>query len=85
MKTYLITQIAYDFGSEHKGFDKPNVPAKLVIEAPHEVSASPIELEDYLANAISDRTGFCVEQFFYKEQKWNTILKTCSFNTDKRL
>jgi hypothetical protein len=69
MKTYLITQIAYDFGSEHRGFDKPDVPTKLVIEAPQEITASPIELEDYLANAISDRTGFCVEHFTFKKQK----------------
>lgn len=64
MKSYLITQIVYDFGDEHNGFMKPSVPSELVLEAPNEITTD--ELEDYLANEISDKTGFCVDCFVFK-------------------
>jgi hypothetical protein len=63
---YKINTIAYDLGSEWKGFNKPVLPDCLIIEnVPKEVADSPIELEAYLADKISDHTGFCVEHFFF--------------------
>ena len=66
-KNYEVSKIRYDYGSENCGFSKPELPSCLIIEdVPSDVSNSPIELEDYLANEISNKTGFCVETFLFK-------------------
>lgn len=64
---YEINEICYDFGSEDTGFSQPRLPYSIIIEdVPQKIANEPIELEDYLAKAISDRTGFCVECFNFK-------------------
>jgi len=67
---YEINEICYDFGSEDTGFSQPRLPYSIIIEdVPQEIAENGIELEDYLANAISDHTGFCVECFNFKPIK----------------
>ena len=73
MKTtnYKVYNIEYDLSGEWSGDVKPDLPRSLIIEdvpSDHPEFAHG-NLEDYLANAISDRTGFCVEYFDYHENK----------------
>jgi hypothetical protein len=67
MKTYLTYDIKYDFsGGEWSGFSQPKLPQKILIDVPDEIASEPMVLEDYLADKISDKTGFCVEHFDFQ-------------------
>jgi hypothetical protein len=67
MKTYLTYDICYDFsGGEWSGFSEPKLPQKILIDVPDEIASEPMLLEDYLADKISDKTGFCVEHFTFQ-------------------
>ena len=78
MKTtnYKVYNIKYDLGDEWSGDSKPDLPRTLIIEdvpADHPEFAHG-NLEDYLANAISDKTGFCVEYFHYSPHHEKTYI-----------
>ena len=67
MKTYLTYDIYYDFSdNECSDFSEPNLPQKILIDVPNEIAFEPMLLEDYIADKISDETGFCVEHFNYQ-------------------
>ena len=67
MKTYLTYDIFYDFSDcELSNLSEPKLSQNILINVPKEIALQSLELEDYLANEISDKTGFCVEVFSYK-------------------
>lgn len=54
MKTYLVTNIDYDFDDEIV-----DLPTEFKIKVPNNVD----DIYDYISNEISDLTGFCVNCF----------------------
>jgi hypothetical protein len=67
MKDYLTYDIKYDLGNEWNGMVKPYLPDQVLIEGvPDDVASDFNQLEEHLANEISETTGFCVENFDYQ-------------------
>jgi hypothetical protein len=67
MKTYLTYDIFYDFSDcELSNLSEPKLPQNILINVPKEIASEPMLLEEYLADKISNKTGFCVEVFSYK-------------------
>lgn len=65
-KRYLVNTIIYDYGSELKGLRKPKLPTEIIVEdVPVDIQKDTDELEEYLSNEISNKTGFCVKNFYY--------------------
>lgn len=62
-KKYDVSDIVYDT-DYYVNENDLDLPAYLTIEVPVSINEKE-ELEDFIGNAISDKTGFCIYSFEY--------------------
>ena len=65
MRTYICTNIVFDCDEDDLTVENLDLPTIVNVVVDQDLSGD--ELEEVLADAISDETGWCVEAFEYEQ------------------
>jgi hypothetical protein len=68
---YLITDIVWDL-DYYVDENELELPQEVIVKVHMDADATDLDLEEALANAVSDSTGFCMFQFNFEPVKEKT-------------